>query len=153
MPVVRSCRLSTRRFDPGAPPAQCGCEDAVQRASLNLEPGLQAWRRGNLACAWRRLGHGPATCSGPEVDTRLRVGGRAPELGDLAVADVADVSYWNFDRLVPAGGRQRAQRHGVLVVGEHIVNVEPERTACFLGQPDEEIEDLVAAVVSAAKRP
>ena len=66
---------------------------------------------------------------------------------------MADVGHWKFDRLAAAGGRQRAQRHRVLVVGEHIVNVQPERAACLLGQPGEEIEDLVAAVVGAAERP
>ena len=40
--------------------------------------------------------------------------------------------------LSPAGSRQRTQRHGVLVVGEHIVDVEPERASCLLGQPAEE---------------
>src|SRR5215469_6354560 len=49
MPVVRPCWLSARGLDPGAPRSRsAACEDAVQRASLNLVPGLRAWRRGNL---------------------------------------------------------------------------------------------------------
>src|SRR5271165_3369893 len=96
---------------------------------------------------------GPAARSGPEVDARLWVGCCGPELGHLAVADVADVGHRNLDRLIPARGRQPAQRHSVLVVGEHIVNIELERASCLLGQPAEEAEDLIPAAVIAAERP
>lgn len=41
----------------------------------------------------------------------------------------------------------------MLVVGEHVVNVEPERASCLFGQPAEESEDLVPPVVVAAERP
>ena len=54
----------------------------------------------------------------------------APELGDLAVADMADVGHRSLDQLGPAGSRQRTERHGVLVVGQHVVHVEPERASC-----------------------
>ena len=49
--------------------------------------------------------------------------------------------------------RQHAKRNGVLVVGEHAVNIEPERAAGLLSQSAEETKDLVLAVVGAAERP
>src|SRR5258708_33648189 len=47
----------------------------------------------------------------------------------------------------PAGDGQGAQRDGVLVVGQHIMNIQPERAGCLRGQPGEETEDIVPAVV------
>jgi hypothetical protein len=38
-------------------------------------------------------------------------------------------------------------------LGEHIVDLEPERARCLLGQPAEESQYLVPAVVGAAERP
>src|SRR5580693_1543622 len=100
---------------------------------------------------WRRTEGGRL---GPKVEACLRVGGRRPELGDLAVAVVvADVHHRNLDRLAVARGDQRGQHRGVLVVREDIVHIQPERPAGLLGQPAEEAEHLIAAVVVAAERP
>lgn len=52
-----------------------------------------------------RIGYLTVDRSRPEVDARLRVGCRVPELGHLAIADMADISDRNLDRLAPAGGR------------------------------------------------
>src|SRR5258708_21434814 len=127
---------------------------AGSRRALTLRAGnLPATQQ---AAARTRSGPalaGPAARSGPEVDGRLRVFCCAPELGDLAIADMVDVRHRDLQRLAPAGGGQRAQRDGVLVVGEHIMNIQPERAGCLLAQPGEETEDLVPAVVAAAQRP
>ena len=41
----------------------------------------------------------------------------------------------------------------MIIVGEHIVDIQPERAASLLGQPAEETENLVLAVVVTAQRP
>ena len=91
--------------------------------------------------------------SGPEVESRHWVGDGRPELGDLAVAVVADVRHRDLDRLAPAGGGQRGEHHGVLVVGEDVVDIQPECAAGFLRQAAEEAEYLIPAVIVAVERP
>jgi hypothetical protein len=70
-------------------------------AATGVNPG------GRGPCGiWAARGSGGlAARSCSEVDGCLRVGCRAPELGDLAVADVADVRHRHLDRLTSAGGQ------------------------------------------------
>ena len=53
----------------------------------------------------------------PDVE-RARRGYEAFAKGDLAVTVVGDVRHRDLDRLAPAGGGQRGQHHGVLVVAK-----------------------------------
>src|ERR1035438_5354349 len=41
----------------------------------------------------------------------------------------------------------------MLIIGEHIMHIQPERATRLFGQPGEETEDLIPAVVVAAERP
>ena len=116
----------------------------------------EGWQRDGSSGRLKWTAGGPApqaAGSGPEVQGGLWVGDRRPELSDLTVAVMGDVRHRDLDRLAPAGGGQRGQHHGVLVVGEDVVHVQPERAAGFLGDAAEEAEHLIPAVIVAAERP
>jgi hypothetical protein len=56
----------------------------------------------------------------------------APELGDLAAADVEDVHLVVLERCATSIAASRHQRDDVLVIGEDVVDVEGEAATAHL---------------------
>src|SRR3954451_17173093 len=65
--------------------------------------------------------------SGEEREDRGRVVGEGPALGGLAIANVIDLRGPVLEALAVARGRRRAERDGVLVVGDDVMELVLER--------------------------
>src|SRR6266545_6315644 len=122
---VPADRVGGVHHDRGAEPP-CGCGAATAPARW-----LRAWS--STTRETRR--------------PRVLVLGVLPGLHERAVADMADEHALVLKGLAPALAARDVHRHGVLVVGDDVVELDPEGARGALHRPGEEVEDVIHATM------
>src|SRR5260221_6476470 len=118
---------------PGPPPPQHDDLIPLLGSECQVAPlGIGARRTSQRGGAKElpTWGSGSTTVAlGPELLRRVGVGWMCPDLGCLAVPDVDDLDHIVLIQLARPFGADRSERDGVVIVSEHVVQLETGRAA------------------------